>query len=125
MCDGYSGYTALFKGTIIEVGCLAHARRKFHALWVNKQSPIAEQALQFYQAIYAVEAHARELDDEERKRLRQVSTQPILARFHEWLIAYSKPSWTPIPADRGQRSSRSWTPFQPDRGRRSRLIVDT
>ena len=86
VCDGYSGYTALFKGTIIEVGCLAHARRKFHALWVNKQSPIAEQALQFYQAIYAVEAHARELDDEERKRLRQVSTQPILARFHEWLM---------------------------------------
>ena len=53
---------------------------------MNKQSPIAEQALQFYQAIYAVEAHARELDDEERKRLRQVSTQPILARFHEWLM---------------------------------------
>ena len=24
VCDGYSGYTALFKGTIIEVGCLAH-----------------------------------------------------------------------------------------------------
>jgi transposase len=85
VCDHYAGYTALFKGSIIEVGCLAHARRKFHALTTKQPHPIADEALQFFQAIYTVEASARALDDAERKRLRQLHTKPILTRFHEWL----------------------------------------
>ncbi len=86
VCDHYSGYTALFKGTITEVGCLAHARRKFHDLWVSKESPVAEEALQFFGAIYAVETHARELDVADRTRLRQIDTKPILTRFLDWLV---------------------------------------
>jgi hypothetical protein len=27
---------------VTEVGCLAHARRKFHDLWVNHQSAVAQ-----------------------------------------------------------------------------------
>jgi transposase len=86
VCDQYSGYTALFKGNITEVGCLAHTRRKFHDLWVSKKSPVAEEALQFFGAIYAVETHARELDVAGRARLRQIDTKPILTRFHDWLV---------------------------------------
>ena len=36
VCDDYSGYKARFKsGQVIEVGCMAHARRKFHELHVT------------------------------------------------------------------------------------------
>jgi hypothetical protein len=35
VCDDYSGYKARFKsGKVIEVGCMAHARRKFHELYI-------------------------------------------------------------------------------------------
>src|SRR6202035_2909913 len=30
VCDDYSGYKALFQSGVIEVGCMAHARRKLH-----------------------------------------------------------------------------------------------
>jgi transposase len=32
VCDDYSGYKALFASGVTELGCLAHARRKFHEL---------------------------------------------------------------------------------------------
>lgn len=34
MCDDYAGYKALFaSGQVIEGGCWAHARRKFHDIY--------------------------------------------------------------------------------------------
>jgi transposase len=56
VCDDYSGYKARFKtGQVIEVGCMAHARRKFHELHVTKKSFIAEQALQLIQQLYQID----------------------------------------------------------------------
>ena len=52
--DGQAGLRRLCRlqgvvqAGITEVGCLAHARRKFHDLWVNHKSPIAEEALKFF-----------------------------------------------------------------------------
>lgn len=43
-------------GQMIEVGCMAHACRKFHELYVTGKSLIAEPALQFIQQLYQVEA---------------------------------------------------------------------
>jgi len=49
VCDDYSGYKARFKsGQVIEVGCMAHARRKFHELHVTGKSQVAEQAYRWY-----------------------------------------------------------------------------
>lgn len=36
--DDFSGHKACFKLGVTEVGCMAHARRKFHALWANHGS---------------------------------------------------------------------------------------
>ena len=64
ICDDYSGYKARFaSGQMIEVGCMAHARRKFHELHVTGKSLIAEQALQLIQQLYQIEAELRELPD--------------------------------------------------------------
>ena len=43
VCDDFSGYKAGFEMGVIEAGCLAHARRKFHELWANHQSTIASR----------------------------------------------------------------------------------
>ena len=48
---------------VIEVGCMAHARRKFHELHVTGKSQIAEQALFLIQKLYAIEAEIRKNTD--------------------------------------------------------------
>jgi hypothetical protein len=74
VCDDYSGYKAQFKNNaIIEVGYMAHARRKFHELHVTGKSLIAEQALSLIQQLYQIEAELREIPDctaEQRRRRR-------------------------------------------------------
>ena len=85
VCDDYSGYKALFERGVTEVGCLAHARRKFHELWVNHKSVVAEQALGFFGALYDIERIAKELDADERQRLRTLKSRPIADTLHKWL----------------------------------------
>jgi len=89
ICDDYSGYKARFKsGQVIEVGCMAHARRKFHELHVTKKSQIAEQALVLIQKLYAIEAELRKKTDgtaEQRREYRQQHSQPMMQQLYEWL----------------------------------------
>jgi transposase len=51
-------YDALFREGVTEVGCMAHARRKFHALNENHRSEIAAAALALYGTLYCVEREA-------------------------------------------------------------------
>ena len=86
VCDDYSGYKGLFAEGVTEVGCLAHARRKFNDLWVNHKSPLAEEALQLFGKLYEVEREARELSAGERQRIRQLQARPIADKLREWLL---------------------------------------
>jgi transposase len=86
VCDDYSGYKGLFAQGVTEVGCLAHARRKFNDLWVNHKSPLAEEALKLFGKLYDVEREARELSAGERQRIRQLQSQPIADKLREWLL---------------------------------------
>lgn len=86
VCDDYAGYKALFTEGVTEIGCLAHARRKFHDLWANHKSPLAEEALTLFGALYDVEDLAKELDAEDRQRLRQLRSKPVADTLHAWLI---------------------------------------
>jgi transposase len=86
VCDDYAGYKALFTNGRTEIGCLAHSRRKFHDLWVNHKSPIAEEALQLFAELYKVERQAQELSIEHRQRLRASESKPIMDKLHEWLM---------------------------------------
>ncbi len=85
VCDDYSGYKALFELGVTEVGCLAHARRKFHDLWANHRSQIAEEGLKLFNALYDVEREVRELDADQRHRIRQLKAKPIADMLAEWL----------------------------------------
>ena len=88
VCDDYSGYKGLFDHGITEVGCLAHARRKFHDLWVNHQSPLAEETLLLFGKLYDIEREARELSSEQRQRMRQLESKPIADKLREWLLLH-------------------------------------
>ena len=95
ICDGYNGYKPLFGRGVIEVGCMAHARRKFHELHVTGQSLISIEALELFQSLYAVE---REIDERFEKnptpmprdaqivrQIRQQKAKPIADRLYAWL----------------------------------------
>jgi len=88
VCDDYSGYKGLFADGVTEVGCLAHARRKFNDLWVNHKSPLAEEALKLFGALYDVERQTGELSAEERQRIRQSQSRPIADKLHQWLLLH-------------------------------------
>lgn len=81
MVDDYAGYKALFTQGITELGCLAHAWRKFFDLHAANLSPIAAAALQRIAALYAIEQAAAG-----RLQLRQTQAKPLLGELHDWLI---------------------------------------
>jgi transposase len=89
--DDYAGYDKLFKtdtdGAIpcIEVGCMAHARRKFFDLHVANESPMAAEALRYIQQLYAVEADAKRMSVSERQALRLARSVPLLASLQQFL----------------------------------------
>jgi hypothetical protein len=87
MVDDYGGYKALFAANIVELGCLAHARRKFFELNAAQPNPIAQEALERIGALYAIEAEGRDVTIEARAHLRQTQAQTRLAALHAWLIA--------------------------------------
>ena len=66
MVDDFGGYKASFALGITELGCFAHARRKFFDL-------------------YALERDGKPLDTEARKQRRQTQAQPILDELYAWL----------------------------------------
>ena len=66
----YGGYKALFQGGITELGCCAHARRKFFELHVANGSRVAAQALERIAKLYAIERDGKHLDTEARRQLR-------------------------------------------------------
>ncbi|TCW78862.1 IS66 family transposase [Burkholderia sp. SRS-46] len=90
MCDDYSGYKASFELGITEIGCVAHARRKFYELHVNHQSQIAEQALKYFGALYDVERDVAELKPDRRQAIRRQRSRPVADALHAWMVTQRK-----------------------------------
>lgn len=87
VCDDYSGYKACFAQGITELGCLAHARRKFFDVFTSNQSRTAEQALTVFRTLYRIERKGQRLAPADRQRLRERRARPVLDQFHAWLVA--------------------------------------
>lgn len=84
--DDFSGYKACFELGVTEVGCMAHARRKFHELWTTHGSQLGEQALKFFVQLYDVERDLSDSPAERRKQLRQQRSRPVADALHQWLV---------------------------------------
>jgi transposase len=84
--DAFAGYDALFAdGTVKEVACMAHARRKIHDLHVRKVTPTTTEALRRIGELYAIEAKIRGQLSDERARIRQQQARPLLDSLEVWL----------------------------------------
>ena len=112
--DAFQGYDGIYlesQGRIVEVGCWAHARRKFHESR-RLDPPRMETALAWIGKLYAVEKDLRERGQGEWKQLtrdqraariaaeRQQRSRPLLHGFHTWLEVES-PKLLPKSAVRG------------------------
>jgi len=86
MVDDFGGYKALFVDGVTELGCLAHARRKYFELNAAESNSIAQEALSRIAALYAIEAEGRDMDSEARTQLRQERALPQLQSMHDWLL---------------------------------------
>jgi len=92
--DGFSGYDSAVKNNpdIIQVGCWAHARRKFfEASKAGKEPKSAEIGLSFIRKLYEIENKLRsewEKDKNTEKFLldRNKACKPELDKFYSWLV---------------------------------------
>jgi transposase len=87
VCDDFSGYKALFERGVVEVGCMAHARRKFVELHKAGKSAIAATALELIGQLYGVEREIKALPLDERLEQRRRRSTPIADALHAWLSA--------------------------------------
>lgn len=85
MVDDYAGYKALFATGITELGCWAHARRKFVDLEKASGSPIATEAVRRIATLYRIEHEIQGADPETRHAHRQQYAAPAVAALHDWL----------------------------------------
>jgi len=89
--DAYAGYDQLYtSGEVVEVGCLAHARRKFFdALDTAPES--ASYVLALIRGLYDIEANAKELGiaGPELAALREKESRRLLDGLREFLVLES------------------------------------
>ncbi|HEX3685593.1 MAG TPA: IS66 family transposase [Bryobacteraceae bacterium] len=86
--DAYAGFNRLYdSGRIREAACWAHVRRKFFDLHQAHASPIATEAIERIGQLYAIEHEIRGRLPDERQRVRDTRSRPLLASLHEWFKA--------------------------------------
>lgn len=96
--DGYQSYEGL--QDIINVACLAHARRKWDEALkslpkVAKDKPCAaKEGLDFCNRLYKVEHEFKDATTDERYEGRLLKSKPILDEFYKWL-KQQRPRVTP------------------------------
>ncbi len=90
--DGYAAYKALVKdmpakSRVTLAFCLAHARRKFVAVFKTTSSPFAKEVIETIAAVYAIEKRIRGKGANERRAVRQAETKLIMDALHARLVA--------------------------------------
>jgi len=84
--DAYSGLHHLYgDGTIYEVSCWAHARRKFHDIHVVHSSPTTTEAIARIGALYGIEEEIRGKPADLRHSVRQARAKPLLDDLRHWM----------------------------------------
>jgi transposase len=84
--DDYAGYKSLFQSTPMrEIGCWAHARRKFFELHDANKSVLAAEALTRIGAIYVAEREADGMNADARHAHREQHARPRVDALFAWL----------------------------------------
>src|SRR5215468_3019464 len=88
--DAYAGFNRLYDanrkpGPIIEAMCWAHARRKFFDLARLNKAPIAIEAVERIDALFAIERGINGEPPPERARVRNERSRPLVTDLETWL----------------------------------------
>jgi transposase len=88
--DAFAGFNALYEtgrspGPILEAGCWAHWRRKFHELAKLQKAPLAMEAVTRIDAIFARERTINGLAPEARLAVRTEAIAPLVDDLAAWL----------------------------------------
>jgi transposase len=88
--DAYAGFNRLYEtnrkaGAIVEAACWAHARRKFFDLARLNKAPIAAEAVERIDALFAIEREINGATVQERLRVRQERSRPLISELQAWL----------------------------------------
>jgi len=88
--DAYAGFNRLYDarrrpGPIIEAACWAHARRKFFDLARLDKAPIAVEAVERIDALFAIEREINGLTSQERATVRNARSRPLVMALEAWL----------------------------------------
>lgn len=88
--DAYAGFNRLYEanrkpGLIVEVACWAHGRRKFFDLARINKAPIAVEAVERIDALFAIEREINGMTPQERVRVRNERSWPLVVELENWL----------------------------------------
>ena len=88
--DAYAGFNRLYEasrkaGPIIEAACWAHARRKFFDLARINKAPIAIEAVERIDALFAIEREINGLAPQQRVGVRTERSRPLIIELESWL----------------------------------------
>jgi transposase len=88
--DAYAGFNRLYdvrrrEGPITQAACWAHARRKFFDLARLDKAPIAIEAVERIDALFAIERDINGHTSQERLRARNERSRPLVLALETWL----------------------------------------
>jgi transposase len=88
--DAYAGFNRLYEqgrkpGPIVEAACWAHARRKYFDLARIMKAPIAVEAIERIDALFAVEREINGASAERRLAVRDERSRPLISELEIWL----------------------------------------
>jgi transposase len=88
--DAYAGFNRLYGagrkgGPIIEAACWAHARRKFFDLARISKAPIAVEAVERIDVLFAIEREINGLTPQQRAAVRNERSRPLVVALEAWL----------------------------------------
>src|SRR5207237_3204917 len=88
--DAYAGFARLYEanrkpGPMIEAACWAHGRRKFFDLARINKAPIAAEAVERIDALFAIEREINGLTAQERARVRDARGRALVTELQTWL----------------------------------------
>lgn len=70
---------------VVELGCMAHARREFFDLLATNKSEIAQTALEYIGKLYDIQRDVQEGIPHERLAMRQERARPLADTLHQWM----------------------------------------
>jgi transposase len=88
--DAYAGFNRLYDasrkgGAMIEAACWAHGRRKFFDLARISKAPIAAEAVERIDALFAIEREINGMMAPERVCVRDERSRPLVTELQTWL----------------------------------------